>query len=368
MPACHAAMNRRTWLSRVGAAWLAGVHGAPGWAAESRSENHSESEADRAAAEAALAGPNMPYAAFDRMPFESLPVEGGRIRVVFGPTGAAEPALSRAQVLSFVRQSARSVATYFGRFPAADTRLLVLFTPAGGRPVRGGTAFAHQGAAIKVTLSASATPADLNDDWVLVHEMSHLALPSLPRRQHWFEEGMASYVEPLARAQAGVLPAERVWADMVAGMPQGLPQAGDQGLDNTPTWGRTYWGGALFCLLADVGIRQRTGNRQGLQHALRAILERGNMESDSEIQPLLAQGDAATGVPVLAELYAQMKGQPHPVDLDAMWRSLGVRAEGRSAVFDDQAPLAATRRALTTPLTTPLMTPLTTPVAGSSPR
>ena len=47
---------------------------------------------------------------------------------------------------------------------------------------------------------------------------------------------------------------------MVRDMPKGLPQAGDEGLDNTDTWGRKYWGGAMFCLFADVEIRK--ANRQ----------------------------------------------------------------------------------------------------------
>ena len=58
---------------------------------------------------------------------------------------------------------------------------------------------------------------------------------------------------------------------MVDGMPQGLPAAGDQGLDNTHIWGRTYRGGAMFCLLADIEIRKQTGNAKGLLDALRAI-------------------------------------------------------------------------------------------------
>jgi hypothetical protein len=47
---------------------------------------------------------------------------------------------------------------------------------------------------------------------------------------------------------------------MMRDMPKGLPQAGDQGLDNTDTWGRKYWGGAMFCLMADIEIR-RSGRR-----------------------------------------------------------------------------------------------------------
>jgi hypothetical protein len=328
-PARH--RSRRTCLQSA-AALLFSAHGGSVFA---------QSDDDTA-----LTGPNMPYAAFDRLPVERIEVAGGAIRVGFGP---GDFALPRERLMAYVRQSARSVVTYFGRFPARDTRLLILPTATPGRAVRSGSAFGGRGAAIKLTLAASVTEADLERDWILVHEMSHLALPSLPRRHHWLEEGMASYVEPLARAQAGVLAIPPIWGGIIAGMPQGLPQAGDRGLDNTPTWGRTYWGGALFCLLADVEIRERRAGSGGLQQALRAILERGNMETDSPIEPLLRIGDAAVGVPVLSELYARMKDAPFPVDLDALWRRLGVRVEGQDVRFDDAAPLAAVRRALTAP-------------------
>jgi hypothetical protein len=160
---------------------------------------------------------------------------------------------------------------------------------------------------------------------------------------------LATYVEPLARAQAGGLSTEAVWGGFVRGMPNGLPQAGDRGLDRTHTWGRTYWGGALFCLLADLEIRRRTENRRGLQDALRAILAHGNMETSSAIAPLLAIGDRAVGVPVLSELYERQRNQPDMTDLEALWRRLGVGMPGGRVVFDDRAPDADLRRALTQP-------------------
>ena len=289
----------------------------------------------------------MPYAAFDHMATEVVELGDARILVAFGP-GALTA--SRDSVIDYVRQSARSVAAYFGRFPARSTRLLILSSDSPGRPVRSGTAFGYRGAAIKLTLSSTASPADLARDWILVHEMCHLALPSLPRRQHWFEEGMASYVEPLARAQANALSPGRVWADFIKGMPQGLPQSGDRGLDLTPTWGRTYWGGALFCLVADVRTREATGNTRGLQHALRGILRHGNIEQDASLAPLLRAGDRETGVDVLETLYTQMKDSPYPVDLDRLWASLGLRAVADGVAFDDTAPLASIRQALTRPI------------------
>jgi hypothetical protein len=275
---------------------------------------------------------------------EEIIVPGGTISVEL----ARDPgALDRAAMLEWVRESANAVAAWYGRFPAARTRLVV--TPKPGRGVSGGRSWAHDGGLIRIRVGEATTRAGFARDWVLVHEMTHLALPSLPEAHEWLEEGIATYVEPLARAQAGDLSAEAVWAGFVRGMPNGLPQPGDRGLDHTHTWGRTYWGGALFCLLADLEIRRRTENRRNLQDALRAILAHGNMETSSEIMPLLEIGDRAVGVAVLSELYARQKDRPDSTDLDALWRKMGIGTNGERIQFDESAPEAGLRRAMTQP-------------------
>lgn len=254
-------------------------------------------------------------------------------------------ALDHAAMLDWIRDSAGAVAAWYGQFPIASLKIVV--TPKSGRGVSGGRSWAHDGGLIRIRVGEQTTADDFARDWVLVHEMTHFALPSLPEAQAWLEEGLASYVEPLARAQAGQMRAEQVWSGFMRGMPNGLPRAGDRGLDRTHTWGRTYWGGALFCLLADLEIRRRTANRRGLQDALRAILESGNMETFSEIRPLLAIGDRAVGVPVLSELYARQKDTPEAADLAALWARLGVAERAGVVEFDDAAPEAWLRRALT---------------------
>jgi hypothetical protein len=191
------------------------------------------------------------------------------------------------------------------------------------------------------------TEGDLKRDWIMTHEMVHLAFPSVAEEHHWIEEGIATYVEPIARVEARNLEPRSVWHDLVEGLPKGLPQAGDEGLDHTHTWGRTYWGGALFCTLADVEIRERTDNRHGLQDALRAILAAGgSVEASWPLERALKIGDSAVGVPVLAELYEKMKANPVEFDLAKFWKALGVKGSGHVS-FDDHAPLAAVRRAIT---------------------
>jgi predicted metalloprotease with PDZ domain len=185
--------------------------------------------------------------------------------------------------------------------------------------------------------------------------MTHLALPDVPDPHLWLAEGIATYVEPIARVQAGDLTAAKIWGDMVRDMPKGLPEQGDRGLDRTPTWGRTYWGGAMFCLLADVEIRKQTGNKFGLQQALRGIVEAGgDMEQVWPIERIFKVGDQATGTTVLSDLYEKMRAQPYAPDLDALWRELGIVVRGGRVTFDDSAPIAAIRQAITAkPATAP---------------
>jgi hypothetical protein len=61
---------------------------------------------------------------------------------------------------------------------------------------------------------------------------------------------------------------------------------------------------------------------------------------------LVAVGDQATGTDILSTLYAEMRDTAVPVDLPALFASLGVIADGDGVRFDDSAPLAAIRRAI----------------------
>jgi hypothetical protein len=254
--------------------------------------------------------------------------------------------LDRNELREWIAASANAVQSYYGRFPVRHVRIRI---EAGeGRGAHSGTTYARNGALIRVGVGRYSNSADLKRDWIMTHEMVHLAMPEFADRHAWLEEGLATYVEPIARVQVGQLTDEKIWRDMLQDMPKGLPAAGDRGLDNTHTWGRTYWGGAMFYLLADVRIRERTGNHAGLQDALRAIVAQGgNCEVSWDVRRTLATGDQATGADVLTELYDEMRATPVSPDLAQLWQRLGVKLLHDGVEFDDAAPLAAIRRAIT---------------------
>lgn len=282
-----------------------------------------------------------PYSAFGPLRIRKM----GNFDIAFGP---GKMSLTDEQIAEWATRSEKAISGYFSGFPMKDWLLIVIV--GGGRWVGEGKTLSGGGGAIFMRVGETSTTKELDRDWVMVHEMTHLTFPTLPRTHHWAEEGVATYVEPFARARIGTLSVEEAWKGVVEGVPNGLPAAGDQGLDRTHTWGRTYWGGGLFFLAADVGIRKRTANKYGLEHALRAINAAGGNNSVRwAIADTLAIGDKAVGVPVLTELYAKMGAAPGTVDLAAMWRELGVIYTKGKITFDDTAPSAAIRKAITTP-------------------
>ena len=285
-----------------------------------------------------------PYSAFGAMRVRTMQYGKGSLDVAIG---AGKLALSDESLMGWTQNSVNAIEAYFGRFPMIHAALLLV--PGGGRFIGEGRTLAGGGGSIFIRVGDTATESALKSDWVMVHEMVHLSFPSLPFGHQWVEEGVATYVEPFARVRAGTMPEEEAWRGLLEGLPKGQPEAGDRGLDKTHTWGRTYWGGALFWFVADVEIHKRTNNAKGLQDALRGILEAGGNDAVRwSVEDTFAAGDKATGTNVLTELYAKQANQPVKVDLASIESWLGASVVSGRTKIDDKAPGAATRRSIAT--------------------
>jgi len=275
----------------------------------------------------------------------TLMIGGSRIDVTIQSSETPNAPLSQTDVMEWVQLAAESVATYYTRFPVPHLTLRVISFDGSG--VRHGMTWGREGGLIVIHAGNKTTPAEFAEDWMLTHEMIHLAFPSMADEHHWIEEGLSVYVEPIARIRAGHWTALQMWSDLVRDMPKGLPKEGDAGMDHTHTWGRTYWGGALFCFVADVEIRKQTKNTKGLEDALRGILNAGgDINQDWDLEKALKTGDQAVGLDVLEKLYAEWKDKPMQVDLAAMWKELGIEVNGGTVMLKDDAPQSAARRAI----------------------
>ncbi len=253
---------------------------------------------------------------------------------------------STALIHGWIAKSAAAVTGYYGKFPVPSVDIVVEM--AAGTRVGGGRTYPGDVPTIEMRAGRDAAEdAFMRHDWVMVHEMIHLAFPWMNLRHNWMAEGLAVYVESIARARAGHIGKEQVWADFVKSMPKGLPKPGEGGFDVTVNWGRTYWGGALFCLLADIAIRRETRNRASLQTALTAINAVRDFRTEHPLRETLEIGDKATGSNVLVTQYDAMREAAVTTDLPGLWRDLGISMQDGAILLAGNAPWSGIREAIT---------------------
>ncbi|MFO0612276.1 MAG: hypothetical protein U0414_06800 [Polyangiaceae bacterium] len=284
-----------------------------------------------------------PYAAMGKVRRFSIGTESQGFDVMIaGP----DPAVGLEALLDWARGALANVQTMFPAFPRVRPMLVIMVRHGDG--IADGTALGNGGASIRIEIGDETTKEEIAGDWMLTHEMTHLTLPGLRRQHHWAEEGMAVYLEPIMRAKRGVVPVSDVWKEWFRDMHKGEPRGPADPLDGTKAWGRTYWGGAIFWLECDVAIRSRAPDpiAIGLPSGFQSVFTKGDISNKWSIEKLLGEMDAATGATIVSETYAAQAPVGVNVDLDALWKKLGVSVEDGKTRFDDTAPLSAVRKAI----------------------
>src|SRR3984885_13943383 len=123
-------------------------------------------------------------------PTESMSIGGAAINVEIE---AGDLSVSPSQVSEWVRRSACAVTEYYAGFPVRSVDVKIVPIDEGKGVLFGRTVLVDQTLVIRVGLPRFATESSLRDDWVMTHEMVHLAFPSVPDDHHWIEEGIATY-------------------------------------------------------------------------------------------------------------------------------------------------------------------------------
>ncbi len=247
---------------------------------------------------------------------DTFELEGARIELSL-PTKPLS--VSRAEIIAWITRGVRAVGGYYGSFPVKKLKIEVMSE--GSRAIGLGQAF--NGDLIRFRLGSQASQAAFLKDWSMTHEMLHLAFPDLDDEHTWMQEGMATYLEPIARERAGQLTKSEVMEEWKSRFPDGLPAAGDRGMNIASGYPRIYWGGAIFWHFADVEIRRRSHGKKSIDDVMRAVLGAGGTQNETwKVDRLLKIADQATGTQVLRELYEQTATRAYSPDLAKHWRSL----------------------------------------------
>ncbi len=261
--------------------------------------------------------------------------------------------VERATLERWLSSALRAASTMYGRFHCPRIHLAIVPVGPGSRPVGFGLVRRGGGPSVMLFVHENADAEALAMDWTVVHELSHLGLPRMFQEDRWIAEGFATYYQEVLRARAGLIEPEQAWGNLVAGFERGRydGRRGSLWRDAERMQGiaRIYWAGAAFMLDADVRFRQRGNSLDYWVERLRPQWE-GTTDAWHGLD-VIARLDRLFGEPLarpLAIEYGRMRSYP---DTDALLRRLGVVPLGdRRVRFDDTAPLAGIRRAITEPL------------------
>lgn len=249
------------------------------------------------------------------------------------------------ELRSWVEEAANVTVPLFGRFPVDRATLFVV--PARGEDeVVFGKVLSLAGASIVLVVGDEMPASKRHRDWVLVHELFHLGFPTFRGEGRWLGEGLATYYEPILRARAGWMTEDEVFRQFARNMPRGqAPSGSAAGLSARDDLDAIYWGGAMFCLAADVRIREETHGKRSLDDVIRAALDRGGDATHVwSLHDVVALGDRVTGTSVLSDMYERHAAHGERIDLSGLLDALGVGAPGREA--SDDRPLAWIRRGI----------------------
>ena len=298
--------------------------------------------------------------------FEEARIElpGGTLRVAMLINDDSQ----RQKLAGWMRRVGQALLTAYGRLPIADTQVWLVSIDNLSIPARF-FAFLHPGAvldgesargqgnALHLDIDPTRPEGEFLEDWTAVHELSHLLHPYLGDRGSWLGEGLATYYQNVLRARAGLLTPRQAWQRLASGFQRGqsgpyaesLEQAAAD-MSQSHAFLRVYWSGAAYWLIVDAELRRLSRGKQSLDTALSRF---GDccLPAYREWKPedFVAKLDAVAGVKIFTQHYREFARMKRFPDWQESFARLGVEASEDFVTFDEGAPDAWIRAAITAP-------------------
>lgn len=260
------------------------------------------------------------FGAFNRQVFS---VANTRVEVArLGPTPL------EGDVRRWLTRAVQTTASVGGRFPLDRLQFVIVPVDDPGAEVAFGMVRRGGGSSILLLPSVDAQVAELEADWVAIHELSHLWLPRLHARDRWLSEGIATYLQEVLRARCGLQSSDRAWSRIREGFQRGRrsgsgrPLADESlSMNRTGAYQRVYWAGTAFALETDLRLRRRSNGETTLltvlNDAQRNWQEEARLVSASRVLEALEQASGAEFIAALGEGYAASSDFPDTSYVDS---------------------------------------------------
>jgi hypothetical protein len=286
---------------------------------------------------------------FGQFAREQVAVPGSKLDVVV-MNGFAEP--TRSLIDPWLATSAAAVSQPMGTFPAVHVQVIVVPTSPSTFPIHFGHTGRSGGGSIVLFMPTDMDAKAFREDWIAVHEFSHLLHPFVQRGDAWLSEGLATYLQEVLRVRAGLLPEQQAWRRLYEGAQLG--RATDQSLAQEThrmafagNYQRVYWAGAAIALMADVELRRKTAGKVSLDTVLTKLVhDRVGTWQGLTAAELLRAMDERAGVAVFQDIAGRYLSGGRLPDLSALYEQLGL-LDGSGALVDRKiAPLSWVRDAI----------------------
>lgn len=284
-----------------------------------------------------------------------IEVPGATLRV---SVPQSEPSLDRDVILNWLRATATDVTLTYGRFPNPSPKIIVM--PIGnsrwsrnsavpfGRVIRDG------GEVIELFVNQGKPIEDFLGDWTATHEFSHLMLPYVGSRHKWISEGFAQYYQNVLLARSGAYDQAMAWQKIHTGLRRGRASRPELSPNEAAAQGvrgarmKIYWAGAAIALMADVQLRERSGNTESLDDVLDRLqaccLPSERVWTGPE---LFTKLDSLIDDPVFMPLYRRHADTSGFPDTSEVFGRLGIKITNDKIRFRRNGELAALRASIT---------------------
>jgi len=266
------------------------------------------------------------------------------------------PASDKALIRRWLNANIKAVSAIYGRFPVPRLQLLVIPLGNGDEPVPWGQVSRSGGDAVHLYIDQRMSESAFMNDWVLSHELSHLFHPYISGDARWVYEGLASYYQSVSRARVGMMSAHEAWEDLHAGFERGRRGTrrgrtlGDatENMHAERAYMQVYWSGAAIFLLADLELRQATGQRLSLDRVLDSFAECClNAKRVWTEQEFLEQLDRLSDSAIFTRLAMLYRDSDRFPDMTSAYERLGLQPRSGSELgFDSGSEPRAMRSAI----------------------
>jgi hypothetical protein len=262
-------------------------------------------------------------------------------------------AIQKSRATLWVTHASDALKTVYGEFPVDYFVTQLKASRRGSDPVPWGEVNRKSPSEVVLVINKNASLNQLNNDWTIYHEFSHLLIPYDAGDERWLSEGLASYYQNILQARIGMFDEQKMWQKLFEGFERARKQTNyshqklsylSENMESNRNFMRIYWSGALYWLEADIALRL-LNNEQSLDSAL-LKLRRCCFKDPLSAAEIIHQLDRLTNSKIFSRLFQRFSTSSGIPTYNTLLNSLGAQQKNGTISLTNDANFSELRKAI----------------------